>query len=380
MHIEEQTRTVRTLKGLEKVLRSIEDQRRAKPDWLRLKADADLSSLPRADLEAYLTRIHACVLRGFRANSVRFKSHRARLKYWQRVARRGFHDFSEKRWMKGYDSPFVEDYDYIQPYLEGGLEALDPFMVYSSVLGTWEYSVEDFLHTELCKNVRTIVEPLAGSAELCYSGHFRYPELRWCMFDLDPQAQRYVERKPWLPNVEKRFMLGDALVPQTWRDVQSYAQGESLSYLGKQSQNYFDVKQLMKILEWGTTYTDYFILETSEPYIVDESPSIDDLTRPEMKGAGFRVALEDVDDRIANPLTNAIDFYLAAWDKKARRELFSYRNWTGWQAPTLTALGRLLDLDVRYFHTEKTEFLPVDQDTASSDCHDNNTFMLFRRR
>ena len=46
----------------------------------------------------------------------------------------------------------------------------------------------------------------------------------------------------------------------------------------------------------------------------------------------------------------------------------------------LTALGRLLDLDVRYFHHELTEFVSVDDHTDTSDCRDNNTFMLFTRK
>jgi hypothetical protein len=87
-----------------------------------------------------------------------------------------------------------------------------------------------------------------------------------------------------------------------------------------------------------------------------------------------------VPDKVANPLTNAIDFYLVAWDREVRRELFSYRGWTGWQAPTLTALGRLLDLEVRYFHSGETEFLPVDEGTDTADCRNDNTFLLFSRR
>lgn len=380
MEINEVTRTVRSFDALGKLLDAIEGGSAPKPDWIDLEKRADLGRVGHEDRVTWLQRIHANVLRGFRANDVRIQGKEAKQQYWTSVARQGFHDFSEDRWMKFYDSPFRQDYDYITPYMEGGLEALDPYLVYSAVLGTWEYSVEDFVHTELCRDVRTIVEPLAGSAEFCHAGHFRYPDFRYCMFDLDPEAKRYVEGQPWLEQTERAYLIGDALEEQTWKNVRAFTEGQSLSYIGKQSQNYFDVHQLVQILEWGTTYTDFFMLEVSEPYLLDEEPSLDDITRPEMKRAGFKVALEDEDGKYANPLTNAIDFFLVAWDKHARRELFSYREWIGWQAPTLTALGRLLDLDVRYFHVEETEFLSVDDRVDSSDCRTNNTFMLFRRR
>ena len=40
----------------------------------------------------------------------------------------------------------------------------------------------------MCRNVRTIVEPMAGTAEFCYSGHFRYPDFNYLMIDLDEEA------------------------------------------------------------------------------------------------------------------------------------------------------------------------------------------------
>jgi hypothetical protein len=380
MEIDEVTRTVRSFDDLDRLLSKIEEGQKPKPDWIDLEKRADLGRLDEEKRVAWLQRLHHCVLRGFRANDVRVHGRAAKQSYWTSVARQGFHDFAEDRWMKAYDSPFRQDYDYITPYVDGGLDALDPYVVYSAVLGTWEYSVEDFVNTELCRDVRTIVEPLAGSAEFCHAGHFRFPDFRYCMFDLDPEAKRYVEAQPWLERTERAYLIGDALEEKTWQEVRAFSEGPSLSYIGKQSQNYFDVKQLVRILEWGTTYTDFFMLEVSEPYLLDEEPALDDLTRPEMKRAGFKVGLEDVDGKIANPLTNAIDFFLVAWDRDARRELFSYRDWTGWQAATLTALGRLLDLDVRYFHVEETEFLSVDEGVETSDCRNNNTFMLFRRR
>ena len=101
---------------------------------------------------------------------------------------------------------------------------------------------------------------------------------------------------------------------------------------------------------------------------------------PEMKAAGFRVALDDAENKIANPLTNLMHFDLVAWNKKGRRTLFSYHDWIGWQAPTLYALGEILDLDVRYFHSEDTEFLPLTEGTDTCDCRENNTVLMFTRR
>jgi hypothetical protein len=380
MEVEEDTRTIRSFKALDQLLGDVESGSEPKPDWIKLKGGADLSRIDVEPRRAWLARLHAGVLRGFMAPELRVAGRRRKLEFWQSLAQSGFHDFAEDKWSKGYDSPFVENYDYVTPYVEGGLDALDPYMVYSSVLGTWEYSVEDFLHTEVGEDVETIVEPMAGSAEFCYSGHFRYPDLHYCMFDLDEQAKAYVEAKRWLDQTPRSYLIGDALAETTWKQVREFSKGRSLSYIGKQSHNFFDVKQLLGILEWGTKHTDYLMLEVSEPYLLDEEPSIDELTRPEQRGVGFRVALEDDDDRPSNPLTNELNFYLVAWDSDDRRELFGYRAWTGWQAPMLTALGRLMDLEVRYFHDHELEFLSVDEETDTSDCRVNNTFMLFNRK
>ena len=378
---EEVTRSANSWKRLERLLDDIEDRREPKPHWIDLGGKANLGLLAQADLEALIQRLHGRVLRGFRANSVSLPSKGRRLKYWRAIARNGFHDFAEDRWMKCYDSPFVEDYDYVAAYLDGGgIDALDPYLVYSSVLGTWEYSVEDFVHTDLLCDVTTIVEPLAGSAEFSYAGHFQYPDYRYVMFDLDEDAKRHVEARSWLPQTKREFIVGDALAEGTWRAVRAASEGPSLAYIGKQSHNFFGPKDLVKVLEWGTRHCDHLMLEVSEPYLLDDEPTIDELTRPEQKAAGFRVALDDLEDTPSNPLTNAINFYLIAWDKQRRRNLFSYCGWTGYQAPTLVALGRILDLDVRYFHSEQTEFVSVDAGTETSDCSENNTFMLFSRR
>ena len=376
---EQITRRASSMKKLEALLAGIEDGTERKPDWIDLRGKLDPSRLSTEDLRALVGRLHRNVLRGFRAPDVRTKGKRHLLEYWTTIAGAGFHDFSEGDWMKCYDSPFVENYDYITPYLDGGLDALDPYMVYSSVLGTWEYSVEDFVATELGQDIRTIVEPLAGTAEFCYAGHFRHPEFRYVMFDLDEDAKRHVESKPWLEQTRREFIIGDALEESTWKAVRAASEGTSMAYIGKQSQNFFKVKDLLQILEWGTTHVDHLMLEVSEPYLLDDEPSIDELTRPEQRAAGFKVALEDVDDIVPNPLTNRLDFYLVAWDKLARRNLFSYCDWVGWQAATLTALGQLLDLEIRYYHDEDLEFLPVDVGIETSEVRSNNTFMLFSR-
>ncbi|MDF1702237.1 MAG: hypothetical protein P1V36_13860 [Planctomycetota bacterium] len=380
MEVQQVTRRASSMKKLETILAGVEAGTDPKPDWIELGGKLDPSKLSTEDLAALMKRMHGAVLRGFRANDVRTKGKRHLLEYWTTIAQHGFHDFAEDQWMKCYDSPFVENYDYITPYLDGGLDALDPYMVYSSVLGTWEYSVEDFVQTELGSSVQTIVEPLAGTAEFCYAGHFRHPDFNYVMFDVDEDAKKHVEAKPWLEQTQREFIIGDALEESTWEAVRAASKGTSLAYIGKQSQNFFKVKDLLQILEWGTKHVDHLMLEVSEPYLLDDEPSIDELSRAEHKAAGFKVALEDVDDISPNPLTNRLDFYLVAWDKQDRRNLFSYCDWVGWQAPTLTALGRLLDLEVRYYHDDDLEFMPVDVGTETSECRSNNTFMLFSRR
>ena len=380
MEIKYDTEKVRSMRALESLLKQVESGGRKKPDWIEFGGDLNLGQLPLEELGDLVTRMHPLVRRGFEANNVKVKGKANRLNYWKAIARRGFHDFGEECWMKCFDSPFVENYDYVTAYEEGGLDALDPYMVYSSVLGTWDYSIEDFLMTKHCRDVKTVVEPLAGTAEFCYSGHFHRPGFEYVMFDLDPDAERHVASRKWLPETKYTYILGNAAHEETWKRVREVSRGKSLSYVGKQSQNFFDVKELMSILEWGTTHTDYLMLEVAEPYTMADEPEIDELTRKEQKAAGFKVALDDVEDSLANPLTNEMDFELVTWDKNDRRVLFGYRGWVGWQAPTLTALGELLDLDVRYFHSEDCEFLPIREGTDTADCRDNNTFLMFTKK
>jgi hypothetical protein len=66
-------------------------------------------------------------------------------------------------------------------------------------------------------------------------------------------------------------------------------------------------------------------------------------------------------------------------DRTGARTLFEYRNWIGYQPATLVAFARLLRLDVSYFHNQDAEFVPVEERTETSDCREENTFLLFRR-
>jgi hypothetical protein len=282
--------------------------------------------------------------------------------------------------MKCYDSPYVEDYDYIGPYLEGGLDALDPYAVYSSVLGTFDFSVEDFVATRLCRNVRTIVEPMAGTAELCFHGHFRYPDFRYVMIDLDTDAQRRVLARRWLPGTEKHYIVADVLDDAVWAKAEAISQGESLSYIGKQSHHLFDAKQLFRLMDVATRHVDYFMLETPQLAPVMDMGGTDDMSRPEMEDAGLEVELIEDPDGEPNPFTNLMHFHLGASDATGERELFSYRNWTVWSQPILVTLARLLDLSALYYHSELNEFVPVEEETEDSDVEDNVTFMLFTRR
>ena len=180
----------KTFEDLNKLLGRIERGELNKPDWIRLQGDCDLEGMTEDQRAGFLARIHKCVLRGFKDACGMPENRKKRLALWQSIARNGFHDFSELGWTKNYDSPFVENYDYIQDYQTGGIDALDPYKVYSSVLGTFDFGVEDFLDTSLCENVRTIVEPMAGTAEFCYSGHFRYPDFQYlCLLYTSPSPR-----------------------------------------------------------------------------------------------------------------------------------------------------------------------------------------------
>jgi hypothetical protein len=365
--------------ALLRLLDEIESGRAPKPDWIRCQAACRLDKFPVATREQIIRRLHGCVLRGFRANNSEIVGKRKRLEYWRSVARNGFHDFSDQGWMKCYDSPFIENYDYITPYLEHGLGKLDDYLLYTSVLGTLDYSVEDFVHTELCDKVETLVEPMAGTAEFSYNGHFRYPNLRYLMFDLDERAIEHVAARPWLPDVDRNYFVGDVLEESSWQKVSELSTGQTLTYIGKQSHHFFGARQLLQLLDFGTRYTDYFMLEVPEPTLMQDMSEDEDLSRPEMEDAGFEVSLVNEGDTEANPLTNRLSFNLEVSDKGARRVLFEYHEWLSWQHPMLMVLAELLDLNVYYFHSEESEFVTVEEKVEDSDCLDNVTFMMFTR-
>jgi hypothetical protein len=367
------------METLMRLLDSIEAGREPKPDWISLQSQCRLDKLSGDKRKALLARIHGCVLRGFRANNVSPRGRKSRLAYWCSVARSGFHDYCEDGWRKCYDSPFVHDYDYITPYLKSGLDALDAYNVYSSVLGTHDYGVEDFVNTQECQGVETIVEPMSGTAEFSYHGHFHYPDFRYVMFDLDPEAKAYVEAKRWLPGTQRDYIVADVLDEAIWQQAKSLTSGKSLCYLGKQSHHFFGARDLYRLMDVATQCVDYFILEVPEPSLVSDLPDEDELTRPEMEDAGFQVALIDEPGTVPNPLTNALSFRLDAWDTQACRTLFRYGEWTSYQHPMVVMLAHLIGLRVHYFDSEENEFIPVEDHREDSDCLENVTFLLFTR-
>ncbi len=375
------TRIARTIEALDKRLTAIEEGKHAKPDWIHLQSECRLDRLKNKELARTVQRLHRCVLRGFKANNVKIKKRKERRKYWTTIARNGFHDFSDLGWMKCYDSPFVENYDYVTPYLDGGIDALDPYLVYSSVLGSHDYGVEDFVTTKLCTGVDTIIEPMSGTAEFCYQGHFRYPDFRYLMIDLDQEAKAHVEAKPWLEGTERQYVIADVLDEEIWQRAKSFTASKSLSYIGKQSHHLFDAKQIFRMLEVATKHVDYFMLETPQISLPSDMDTIDELTRPEMEDAGFEVDLIDEDDGSPNPFTNKMAFRLEASNARKERTLFEYHNWTVWSQPTLCAMAQLLDLNVVFFHSDDEEFMSVNNEDAveESDCLENVTFMLFTR-
>jgi hypothetical protein len=220
---------------------------------------------------------------------------------------------------------------------------------------------------------------MAGTAEFAYQGHFRYPDYRYVMFDLDADAKAHVEAKQWLPDTERHYVVADVLDEAIWQQVKSLTTGESLGYIGKQSHHFFGAKQLHRLMDLATRHVDYFMLEVPEPSLVSDLDDEDELTRPEMEDAGFQVALADQGGSVPNPLTNRLHFQLEAYDKHKRRTLFEYGNWTSWPHHTLVAFADLLDLRSLYFHADENEFMPVSEGERDEDILDNVTFMMFTR-
>ena len=72
MSFEMTVRVANSSGALEKLLRGIESQERARPDWIHIQGDCKLGSFSAEDLETLITRLHRSVLRGFRA---RLRSH-----------------------------------------------------------------------------------------------------------------------------------------------------------------------------------------------------------------------------------------------------------------------------------------------------------------
>jgi len=373
-------RSATTVDGLERLLGAIERGEAPKPEWIALRGACRLDRLSEAALAALLPRLHRAVLRGLRAPGFEELPRRRRLALWRAVASRGFHDFSDLGWTKSWDSPFVESYDYVGDYLAGGLAALDPFRVYSAVLGTHDFGVHDFVSTELCRGVRTVVEPMAGCADFAYQGHFRHPELRYLMFDLDPKARDHVASLRWRPEADWHYWLGNVLDERVWRRVKRLTTGRSLAYIGKQSHHYLDAPQLLRLLDLGTRYVDFFMLEVQEPALVTDLEDEEDLTRPEMKDAGFQALLVDEPGTRPNPLTHALSFSLQVRDRRGRRDLFHYRGWTSWQPVTLHGMAQLLGLRLLFFDPSHAAFRPVQEAAGSDDAAENVNFLVFTRR
>lgn len=377
---EDTTRIARSPERLDHLLGQIEAGTLPKPDWIRLEGRARLADMKPAQREKVLARLHACVRRGFKQSGPKPRTRAARLALWRSIARAGFHDFSDFGWMKNYDSPFVENYDYIEAFLDGGLEALDPYKVYSAVLGTVDFGVRDFVSTKRCSAVRTIVEPMAGTAEFSYLGHFAYPDFRYMMIDLDRDAQRRVLAQRWLPQTSKDYIVGDVLSPAIWERVKAQATGESLAYIGKQSHHYFGARQLFDLMQVATDHVDYLMLETLPICLVSDMGDTEELAREEQKDAGFTCALVGEPGGEPNPLTHALSFHLEVRQGRQRRRLFDYHDWTSWAHATLVAFADLLGLHSYYFHAGDEEFVPVSRWDDGADCDENVTFMLFSKR
>jgi hypothetical protein len=380
MSTDEIMKIAKSPEALDKLLTRIESGGLPKPDWIRLQGACQLDKMGDEQRSAFLARIHPCVLRGFRNVCPKPSGRKERLALWQSIARAGFHDFSELGWSKNYDSPFVENYDYISDYQRGGIDALDPYKVYSSVLGTFDFGVADFIDTDLCQNVRTIVEPMAGTAEFCYAGHFRFPDFKYLMIDLDEDARDLVLGQNWLPGTTKEYILGDVLAADIWDGVKSKSEGESLAYIGKQSHHYFDAKQLFQLMTVATEHVDYLMLETPQICLVSEMGDTDELTREEQEDAGFKCELTGEKGGDPNPLTNQLSFRLEVNNGRKQRSIFNYHDWTSWAHSTLVAFADLLDLNAYYYHSEEEEFTPVGEWDDEADCEENVTFMLFTHR
>ncbi len=392
MHPKATVRVANSMAALDRVLTSIESGRRTAPDWIHIQGRCRLDGLVDAERQALLRRLHACVLRGFKTPVEVGSTASERLALWRSIARNGFHDFGTQGFTKCYGSPFIEDYDYVGAYLENGLAGIDPYRIYSAILGSHDYTIEDFLQTPTCEKIDTVVEPMAGTGEFGHCSHFRHPELRYILFDLDETAREAVLARPWLEGADREYRIGNVLDPQVWRDVRSASRGNSLAYIGKQSHNLFDTRQLYDLLALGTSHVDHFILETPEPSLVQDLAPIDDLTRPEMADAGFHAALIEDERNAPNPFTNQLGFRMEVWDEDETRVLFEYPKWRAWQPPTLVALAELLDLEVLYLNDAVGDFVPVDacgstrqpgdrvESIDHSEAHDGVGFMLFRRR
>lgn len=372
--------TVASIDGLVRRLDAIESGCERKPEWIALRGACRPERLGADRLAALLPRIHRAVLQGFRAPQPSGLGRKRRLALWRAIASHGFHDFGGEGFTKCWDSPFVESYDYVGAYLKGGLGALDPFLVYSAVLGTHDFTVHDFVSTELCRGVRTVIEPMAGCADFSYQGHFRHPELRYLMFDLDPKARDFVGAQRWLEAADWRYWIANVLDERVWKRIRSVTTGRSLSYIGKQSHHFLEAPQLLRLLDMGTRHVDYFMLEVQEPALISDLEPEEDLSRPEMQDAGFEALLVDDPDVRPNPLTHALSFSLEVRDRTGRRQLFHYPTWTSYQPVTLCAFAKLLGLRVLYFEPTAAEFRPIERaGDAGATTHDVN-FLVFTRR
>lgn len=240
--------------------------------------------------------------------------------FWKLCASEGF--FDSQNCLDQWDMPYlnrVPDLNFDFTHGKPQIESWDQYLLYGVSFGSWVHQLEHLLeNSNIRHRIRTVVEPMCSSAELSYFGHMRYPGLNFYMFDLDEQVTDRLKNKRWVSDrVEIRN--ADALNPKAWN---VFDKEGSVCFIGKQSLNYFNPNQVMKLVTLISNSCEYLLLESMEySGSIYRDLSDEYINEPVFRGSKYttRIVYNG-----GSRLDYSLDFSLVLSDGKKDRTLFYY--------------------------------------------------------
>lgn len=238
------------------------------------------------------------------------------------------------------------DMDWVTEYIESNysLSAIEPYKAYSSVLcsnpttllAILDKSIDDPANSDPTAPKMLIIEPMAGTSELSWYGHFFLPHFDFYMIDLDATAKEKVMQRPWLR--EPTYVIGDVSDVANWPTDTTLPR---LTFLGKQSQNFLTVKQVIDFMTCALNVNvpSTLLLEVCQASTSDEVMDFDCMT-PNTLPNGLQIGMKLISES-SLPYHKALMALVAKDKTGATRTLFEY-DWTLYNAPHLALFATML--------------------------------------